>query len=158
MMELKGYGAAMRRASFLGMNCSIARSLEQIGDWWTLLIVRDAQLGITRFDDFQRSLGISRNTLTNRLAALVEHGVLTRAAAPGSSRERYVLTEKGRDLWQVVTMIRQWGDRWVTPPGEEPVVLDHVDCRHEITAELTCSACREVLEPSALRARPGPGA
>src|ERR1035438_10649198 len=90
----------MRRTSFEEMNCSVAQTLEVVGDWWTMLVVRDCFLGITRFEAFAERLGIARNILTDRLQHLVEHGVLNRVAYSGRpARYDYRLTEKGRDLW-----------------------------------------------------------
>ncbi len=103
----------MKRTSFEEMHCSIAQTLEVVGEWWTLLIVRDAVLGITRFDDWQRRLGIARNVLSARLDALVEHGILEAAPLPGppDCADEYVLTRKGRDLAPVIEALRNWGDR-----------------------------------------------
>ena len=103
------------------MNCSVAQSLEVVGEWWTMLIVRDCFLGVTRFDDFQQRLGISRNILTERLDHLVANGVLVKVAYQEHPvRYDYRLTDKGRDLWAVLTALREWGDRWEAddgPPG-----------------------------------------
>jgi len=114
------------RRRFDDQRCSVAQSLEIIGDWWTLLIIRDAFLGVRRFADFEARLGISKNILTRRLAHLVEHGVLERVdAGRHGQRYEYVLTAKGRDLFTVLTALRQWGDRWVYGEGNEPLeVLD----------------------------------
>ena len=118
----------MERKSFAGMDCSVAQCLEVVGEWWSLLIVRDTFLGVTRFDDFQTRLGISRNILTNRLNHLVEAGVLQRVSYQDNPpRSDYRLTDKGRDLWHVITAMRQWGDRWAAPGGE-PLVLQHKAC------------------------------
>ncbi len=104
---------------FLPANCSIARTLDLVGEWWSLLIIREAFLGVTRYDDFQRRLGISRNALTDRLKKLVDGGVLTRQpVAEGARREEYVLTQMGDDLITVVVAMRQWGDRWLREPGD----------------------------------------
>jgi DNA-binding HxlR family transcriptional regulator len=141
------------------MHCSVAQTLEQIGEWWTLLILRDAFLGVRRFEDFQRRLGIARNILANRLDTLVEHGILERRRySERPERFEYRLTDKGRDLWSVMTAIRQWGDRWVLPPVEPPVVLVHDRCGHRCTAEVHCSECGEPLELRELHLEPGPGA
>ena len=108
----------MRRASFSDMNCSVAQSLEIVGEWWTLLIIRDAFFGVTRFDAFSERLGIARNVLTQRLETLVEHGVFTKKPYQDKPvRYDYRLTEKGRDLWLVLTALRQWGDKWAAPGG-----------------------------------------
>jgi DNA-binding HxlR family transcriptional regulator len=140
------------------MNCSIARSLEVIGEWWTLLILRDAFLGVTRFEVFQERLGIARNILAKRLDTLVDAGILERRPYE-SARERYdyKLTEKGRALWPVLVSIRQWGDEWILGEGNEPVLLVHQGCGNRTTAELVCDHCGEVLDGRAVQAVPGPG-
>lgn len=107
----------MQRTDLSQENCSIARTLDIVGEWWSLLIIREALLGVTRYDDFQRRLGISRNALTDRLRKLVEGGVLARRpVAEGARREEYVLTEMGGDLITVLVAMRQWGERWLNPP------------------------------------------
>jgi DNA-binding HxlR family transcriptional regulator len=100
----------VRRKSLEGTPCPIARSLDVIGDWWSLLIVRDAFLGRRRFGEFQKSLGLSKNILTQRLRALVADGILAMApASDGSAYQEYALTPKGRDLHIVIVALRQWG-------------------------------------------------
>jgi DNA-binding HxlR family transcriptional regulator len=139
------------------MNCSLAQCLEVVGEWWSMLLVRDAFLGVSRFDDFQARLGISRNVLNQRLARLVEEGVLERIPyQEHPPRHDYRLTEKGRDLWHVLTAMRQWGDRWAAPEGP-PVQLVHRGCGHVAAAVPTCSECGESLDARAVRAVPGPG-
>jgi DNA-binding HxlR family transcriptional regulator len=148
----------MRRASFEDMNCSIARSLEIIGEWWTLLILRDAFLGVARFEQFQARLGIARNILTNRLDTLVEAGVLERRLYD-EARQRYdyKLTDKGRALWPVLVTIRQWGDEWILGQGNEPVSLLHKSCGERTHASLVCDHCGEALAVRDVRAVAGPG-
>jgi DNA-binding HxlR family transcriptional regulator len=149
----------VRRASFEEMNCSIARSLEVIGEWWTPLILREAFFGVTRFDDLQQRLGIARNVLTARLDGLVDHGVLERRPYDEArGRSDYVLTEKGRALWPVLVALRQWGDEWILGDGKEPVLLVHKTCGEQSTAVLTCDACGEPLRREDVRSVPGPGA
>jgi len=122
----------MKRASLGHMNCSIAQTLDVVGDPWTLLIVRDALFGIKRFDDFRRSLGIPRATLTSRLDTLVEHGVMERRRYQDRpERHEYVLTERGRDLRRVMVSMLQWGDKWSSLP-EPPVTLIDADTGDEI--------------------------
>ena len=117
----------MQRTSFEDMNCSVAQCLEVVGEWWSMLIVRDAFLGVRRFDDFQARLGISRNILNDRLTKLVDDGVLERVPYQDNPpRAKYRLTEKGRDLWHVLTAMRQWGDRWAAPDGP-PLKMRHTD-------------------------------
>ena len=148
----------MRRASFEDMNCSIAQALEQIGEWWSLLLIRDAFLGITRFEDFRERLGIARNILTARLDTLVDADILERHLYD-EARERYdyVLTAKGRALWPVLTTLRQWGDKHVVGRGNEPIKLRHETCGSIATAHLACDACGERLSARDARVVPGPG-
>ena len=135
----------MRRTSFQGINCSVAQTLEVVGEWWTMLIIRDAFLGVTRFDRFHERLGISRNILTDRLDNLVEHGVLERRPYQENPvRYDYALTEKGQDLWLVLAAMRQWGDKWEAPDGP-PVVLSHDSCGHLSEVVPTCSHCGETV-------------
>ena len=140
----------MRKASFADMHCSIAQSLEIVGEWWTLLILRDAFLGVRRFEDFVSRLGIARNVLTNRLDTLVEAEVLERRAYDEPrGRYDYVLTEKGRALWPVMTALRQWGDEWIVGEDAAPVLLEHrVDSEHShrTTAVMACDECGETLD------------
>ena len=148
----------MRRISFEDLSCSVAWCLEVVGELWTLLIVRDAFLGVTRFDDFQARLGISRNILTQRLNHLVDSGILTRVRyTDHPPRAEYRLTSKGRDLWHVVVAMRQWGDRWAAPGGP-PVQTRHTACGHIVDAVPTCSHCGEPLDARSVTAIPGPGA
>lgn len=114
----------MRRTSFSDMSCSIARCLEQVGDWWTLLIIREALSGTRRFGEFQAHLGIAPNVLTARLQSLVHHGILQAAAASENGRVLdYRLTDKGRDLFPVIVALLQWGDRHAPAPEGPPVQL-----------------------------------
>jgi DNA-binding HxlR family transcriptional regulator len=100
----------MRRTSLKSAKCPVARSLDVIGDWWSLLIIRDAFRGLRRFGEFQKSLGLARNILTARLRALVADGIMaTEPASDGSAYQDYVLTEKGRGLLPVLVALRQWG-------------------------------------------------
>jgi DNA-binding HxlR family transcriptional regulator len=112
------------RKRFDEMNCSIAQALEVLGDWWTLLLVREAFFGTTRFKDFERHLGIAKNILAARLDHLVERGVFTREpAGEGGKRLEYRLTPMGKDLLTVMTALREWSDRWIYGEGNEPLVL-----------------------------------
>jgi DNA-binding HxlR family transcriptional regulator len=148
----------VQRTSFEGITCSVAQCLEVVGEWWTLLIVRDAFLGVTRFDHFQARLGISRNILTQRLNHLVDGGILTRVRyTDHPPRSEYRLTSKGRELWHVVVAMRQWGDRWAAPDGP-PVQTRHTSCGHIVTAVPVCSHCGEPLDARSVTAIPGPGA
>lgn len=147
----------MERKSFADMHCSIAQTLEVIGEWWTLLIVRDAFLGVTRFDQLHERLGISRNVLNQRLAHLVEHGVLEKIAySERPLRHDYRLTDKGRDLFPILTTMRQWGDKYAAPDGP-PLRLRHQACGRLTQAVLVCDKCGEPLASSTVRAVAGPG-
>ncbi len=150
--------AGMQRTSFADMHCSVAQCLEVVGDWWSLLIVRDAFLGVRRFDDFQARLGISRNILNQRLTKLVDDGVLARVPYQDNPpRSNYRLTDKGRDLWHVLTAMRQWGDRWAAPEGP-PLKMRHAACGRVVKAVAVCSHCGEPLSPRSVTVEPGPGA
>jgi DNA-binding HxlR family transcriptional regulator len=108
----------MQRKSFGAMQCPIARSLERVGEWWSILILRDAFHGLTRFDEFQKSLGIAPNMLTRRLGALVEAGLLERRRySERPPRDEYILTERGRDFRPVLIALLAWGNRHFAPEG-----------------------------------------
>lgn len=118
----------MRKTDLSEATCPVARSLSEIGDWWSLLIVRDALSGVSRFSDFQRSLGCARNILSARLSKLVEAGVMvTGPASDGSPYHEYRLTEKGKALRIILTALRQWGEGYLFDGEEEPPQL--VDLR-----------------------------
>lgn len=149
----------MPRTSFNGMSCSVARTLEVVGERWTPLIVRDILVGIRRFDAMQHNLGISRKVLTQRLLELVEHGVVERVPyQENPPRHDYVLTDKGRDLVGVLLALKAWGDRWACPEGGPPMVLRHERCGAIADSVAACSNCGEPLLPSELTPLPGPGA
>lgn len=148
----------MKRTSVADMNCSVAQCVEVVGDWWTMLILRDVFLGVRRFDEIQGRLGLSRNVLTQRLELLVEHEVLHRVRYQEHPvRHEYRLTDKGRDLWPVLDAMRRWGDTWAAPDGP-PVELVHEPCGERTHAVMCCAACGEPLALSQVRAVPGPGA
>ncbi len=117
----------MRAKSFSGMNCSVAGALEAIGDRWGFLILRDLLLGLSRYDEFQTSTGIPAQTLATRLKQLEAADLVTRRRYQDHPpRDEYVLTDKGRDLWTVVTALREWGDKWDAHAGTEGPPLDLV--------------------------------
>ncbi|EDM48578.1 winged helix-turn-helix transcriptional regulator [Marinobacter algicola] len=114
----------MARKRFDDSNCSVARALNEVGDWWSLLVVLHAMYGIRRFVDFQQELGIARNILCDRLARLVDNEVLKKVdVGEHGSRFEYRLTEKGRDLFPIVIALRQWGDKWNPAPDQTPLDL-----------------------------------
>lgn len=147
----------MERKSFVGIDCSVAQCLEVVGEWWSMLVVRDCFLGVTRFEEFQRRLGISRNILQQRLSRLVEAGVLVRVPYnEHPPRYDYRLTDKGRDLWPILTAMRQWGDRYAAPAGP-PVEVLHKGCGAVSEAVMVCSSCGERIGPRDMQAVAGPG-
>jgi DNA-binding HxlR family transcriptional regulator len=149
---------AMRQTSFAHMHCSLAQALDLIGDWWTPLILRDLFLGLDRFDDLATDLGISRNLLTTRLAELVEHGIVERRRySERPPRDRYVLTQAGRELAPIFAALTAWGDRWAQPEGGPPVRFEHTLCNHTFKPVVTCSNCGKPVAPDDLRVLPGPG-
>jgi DNA-binding HxlR family transcriptional regulator len=111
--------------------CPVARSLNDIGEWWSLLILRDAMLGVRRFSDFQRRLGLAKNVLSARLKKMVARGIMEQVpATDGSAYQEYVLTEKGRALFPTLVALRQWGERYLFSPEEQRTMLvDKERCR-----------------------------
>jgi DNA-binding HxlR family transcriptional regulator len=139
------------------MDCSVAQCLEVVGEWWSMLIVRDTFMGVTRFEEFQRRLGISRNILRERLNTLVDAGVLVRVPySEHPLRHDYKLTQKGRDLWPVLTAMRQWGDTYAAPSGP-PIELVHQSCGEVSHGEMTCAWCGDRMTYKNVKAIPGPG-
>jgi DNA-binding HxlR family transcriptional regulator len=146
----------MTPADLAAMQCSIAKTLDAIGDKWSLLILRDAFYGVRRFDGFQRDLGVARNILTDRLQKLVAKGVLEkRQYEDRPPRFEYRLTDQGRDLVGVVLAMMRWGDRWTTK-GDAPVSVTHTTCGHVTTAVVCCSECGDELRLGELLADPIP--
>ncbi len=136
----------MLHRTYEGQDCSIARTLEVVGERWTLLIMRDAFLGVRRFDDIQRDLGIARNVLRDRLSRLVDEGLLERRPyQERPPRSEYRLTQKGRDLWPVLHALLRYGDRWYAPDGP-PRRIVHGECGGEADDRRMCTRCGEPLE------------
>ena len=148
----------MSRKRFDEMPCSIARALDLVGDWWTLLIVREAFLGVGRFADFRDHLGIARNILSDRLRKLVAEDILSKEprSAPDHGHD-YRLTEKGRDLWTVLTALRLWGDKWIYGPGKEPLIVRDRDRGAVVMQLLPADADGNPLDRRRLVAVAGPG-
>ena len=145
----------MLRNDYDGQNCSIARALEVVGERWTLLIVRDAFLGLRRFEQFQENLGVARNVLTDRLSRLVEAGILDRVRySERPERHEYRLTAKGRDLAVALAGLRQWGDKYLseTPPR---ITRRKSDKRPVVVAFVPEGA--DVVQENELESVPGPG-
>jgi DNA-binding HxlR family transcriptional regulator len=148
----------MRQTSFAGMQCSMARSLEVIGDWWTPLILRDLYLGLHRFDELASDLEISRNLLSTRLNALVDDGIVERRRYnEHPPRDEYELTEAGRDLVPVLMALTAWGDRWVAPQQGPPMRFRHRDCGAVFVPQVHCSECHEPITDDDVDVLPGPG-
>ena len=146
----------MKRTSFAGMPCSVAQTLDVVGEWWTLLILRDALLGVTRFDEWQRRLGIARNVLSARLDVLVEQGILERRQYhEHPPRDEYVLTRKGSDLRR--SSMRSACGAIATSPRRTSAVLVHDDCGANVTPVAHCSHCGERLRRGHVHLEPGPG-
>jgi DNA-binding HxlR family transcriptional regulator len=153
------------RALYSAENCSIARTLDLVGDKWTIPILRECFFGISRFSDFERNLGCARNLLSSRLAGLVDAELLVRSdyQEPGRrKRDEYHLSGKGRELLPVLVALMQWGDRWVADAAGPPITLKHRGCGGHLEVSLKCAkehdniAARDVVVengPGAIRAR-----
>ena len=150
----------MKTKSFAGMRCSVAGALEIIGDRWTLLLLRDLGLGLSRYDDFRKSCGIPTTTLSKRLQSLEEHGVVKRTRySERPPRDEYHLTEKGRDLWKVTTALREWGDRWdASGFGAPTVEVVDRETENELRLALVDAKTGQVVPRHRILLRPGPGA
>jgi DNA-binding HxlR family transcriptional regulator len=149
----------MRRSPFENQLCSAAQALSEIGEWWTLLILREAFFGTQRFTDFQARLGIARNILAARLNKLVATGILTRQTAPGRGNPRlYRLTAKGRDTLTVFIALTQWGDRWINGEGRAPIRILETATGEEIDRLRVRARDGRPLAAREMRIVPGPGA
>ncbi len=149
----------MLRNDYEGQNCSIASTLELIGERWTLLVIREVFSRRRRFEQMQETLGVARNVLSNRLQRLVDEGILERR--PYSERPRryeYFLTEKGLDLWPTLVTLMHWGDKHASPDAGPPVILVHKgNCGGRVNGRGICQRCGKVLGPREARAVEGPG-
>lgn len=149
----------MQRTDYAQMVCSIARTLDVIGEPWSPLILRDVFVGITRFDGLQQELGISRKVLAERLKWLVDHDVLCRQQyTDRPPRYEYVLTDKGRELCDLLLVMVAWGDRWTAAPGGPPMLYRHRDCGQISHVELHCAECDRPMHADNIDVLPGPGA
>jgi len=145
-------------SDYPGQFCSIAKSLEVIGERWSLLIVRDILNGNRRFGELQQSLGIARNVLSARLQRLVDENILERRAYQESPpRYEYFLTEKGIDLWPVMITMMHWGDHWLATDEGPPIVIHHKECGGEVDDRGYCERCGERLTARDAYAEGGPG-
>jgi DNA-binding HxlR family transcriptional regulator len=146
------------RNDYPGQICSVAKSLEVIGERWSLLIVRDVMNGNRRFGEIQNSLGVARNVLSARLQRLVDEGILERRAYQESPpRHEYFLTEKGLDLWPALIALVHWGDKYSAGPEGPPRLIVHKECGGEVSERGSCTACGKVLTARDARQVAGPG-
>jgi DNA-binding HxlR family transcriptional regulator len=140
------------------MECSIARSMGVAGEPWSPLIVRDVYIGINRFDDIQRDLGISRKVLAERLRRLVEAGLLERRPySKRPPRDEYALTEMGSEFMDVLMAMMRWGDRWTAGDTGPPALYRHKACGETTHVEPHCAVCGEVMHSADVDVEPGPG-
>jgi DNA-binding HxlR family transcriptional regulator len=142
-----------------GQVCSIARSLELVGERWTLLVIREVFNGRRKFSEMLRSLGVARNVLTDRLQGLVDEGILERRPySERPERYEYFLTEKGLDLWPLMVSLMQWGDKWEPVPDGRPMIVVHKgECGGEIDDRRICTKCGKPLTVREAHAIEGPG-
>lgn len=141
--------------------CTIERAMEILGEKSTIVVLREVFNGVRRFDDMRAHSGVPRQVLTNRLALLVECGVLRRVPyrEPGARvRHEYRLTEKGLDLYPVLVAVKAWGDRYLADPEGPPLTMTHRDCGAEVHGELHCASGHAVASVREIAPRPGPGA
>ncbi|MFN4041745.1 MAG: winged helix-turn-helix transcriptional regulator [Brevundimonas sp.] len=137
-----------RTADYSRQSCSIAATLEVIGDPWTLLVIRDAFNGVSRFEQWQERLGVARNVLASRLKTLVQHGVLEpRAYSQRPPRNEYVLTAKGKDLYAVLVTLHSWGEKHVYGGADSGVTMTHKTCGERLQPRIACGCCGEMVKP-----------
>lgn len=149
----------MQRTQFGEMACSIARTLDVIGEPWSPLILRDVYVGINRFDQLQSDLGISRKVLAQRLSWLAEQEVIERREYMSQPpRYEYVLTTKGQELCDLLLVMVRWGDRWTAGQAGPPVLYRHHACGQISKVELHCSQCDQPMHATDIDVLPGPGA
>lgn len=147
----------MQRTSFGNMACSIARTLDVIGEPWSPLILRDVWVGMSRFDQIQADLGISRKVLTERLNHLVDEGVLERRPYDQRPRFEYHLTTKGTELVDLLLVMTRWGDAWLSGKAGPPVLYRHHACGEISSVDLRCAHCGEPMHAGDVEAVAGPG-
>src|SRR4051794_414114 len=135
--------------------CSVGKTLEVVGERWTLLLLREAFYGVRRFDEFQRNLGVARNILTDRLQRLVANGVFERRPyQERPPRFEYRLPQRGIDLYPALISLMEWGDRYLAEPSGGPVVLEHKGCEHASVPYMACSHCGEPITARDMRPTP----
>jgi DNA-binding HxlR family transcriptional regulator len=147
----------MHRANLAALPCSLARSLQIVGEWWTMLVLRDICFGWNRFDAIHDHLGVARNILKARLDTLIEHEMVDRRRYQRNpDRYEYLPTDKARDFVPVLLALVAWGDRWTAPDGP-PVIFTHTPCGHDTVATVVCSTCSAPLAHDDIDFRLGPG-
>ncbi|MDQ0956589.1 DNA-binding HxlR family transcriptional regulator [Streptomyces sp. B4I13] len=142
-------------------NCTVHRTLDLVGEKWSLLLIRDAMNGVRRFDDFRRHVGLSEAVLADRLRKLVAAGILETVAYREQgrrTRHEYRLTRKGWDLWPTMIALKQWGDRYTADPEGPPLEVRHADCGEPLRAVVVCAEDHGPLNPREALTRPGPSA
>ncbi|MEV5355081.1 helix-turn-helix domain-containing protein [Streptomyces sp. NPDC093516] len=142
-------------------NCTVQRTLDLVGEKWSLLLLRDAMNGVRRFDDFRRHVGLSEAVLADRLRKLVAAGILETVAyrEPGSrTRHEYRLTRKGWDLWPAMIALKQWGDQYTADPEGPPLAVHHAECGEDVRAVVVCGEGHGPLTPRQAGISPGPSA
>lgn len=150
---------SMGRKRFANINCGVGRALEAVGDWWSLMIVRDAVFGIRRFSDFAESLGVAKNILTTRLDHLVEHGIFEKVDVGSTGTHfEYQLTDKGEALLPVLIALREWSDEWVFGRGHEPIIIQDDRTGRRVPKMRLLASDGRPLSRRDLRVVPGPGA
>ncbi len=156
-MNSAGYAGGVSEALWDRSRCSVAGTLSVVGEKWSLLVLREAFLGVRRFADFQRVLGAPRAVLTDRLNTLVEQGVLRRVpyqAEGERQRHEYRLTQKGIDLHPVLVALMRWGDQYLAEDGEVPLELRHRDCGEPVHQVLVCEAGHQLSGAREVRSVP----
>ena len=148
----------MQRTDFGDMACSIARTLDVMGEPWTPLVIRDVFVGMHRFEQIQKDLGISRKVLTERLNHLVERGVLERRPYDNRPRYEYHLTDRGTELFDVLMMMVGWGDKWLAGSAGPPVLYRHRACGEISRVVPHCAHCGAPMHGEDVDVLPGPGA
>lgn len=155
--ELSRYTECVLHRDYDTQVCSIARSLEVVGERWSLLIVRDVGLGIRRFDDIRRKLGIPRGVLTARLKYLTDEGVLERKQyLDHPPRYEYHLTAKGQRLWPTLVQLMMWGNEYYPEPSGPPLIIEHTGCGGHPDSHVLCDRCGTPLTPENTHSLPGP--
>ena len=137
-----------------GETCSAARTLEIVGERWSLLIIRNAMFAhMTRFTDFERGLGVAPNVLAKRLGEFVEAGIFELRPGAAGGHSEYILTDKGRDLMPIVVALTEWGDRWAAPPDGPPLSYEHEGCGGQVALKMECARCGEEPPPARVTVR-----